>query len=1266
MSIESVNIKSKQIVDTVGSTTSGSRTDSVSQPINMKSGAPTPEENQKRELEFINSTEFKNCSDKDKLELLKQQFPYLAGLSDEKLKEHLTQLKVASEKNSTTQDSQTDISAKSQPSATANSSETSATSELEQLAERYCQENNIKNADIDVVISKLSAKKRVGNLTKTEQRILDLYNQKGINSVELVDTDDYFKTDEHGHSIPSEQFLLLSPERKIQIAIQKHLEKTVKDYDKLSDEEKQKLLSKNCSDMNELLQKHYGDISSRERLSANALCVVLAAGKDSTIEDMAALSREQLDEKIINSNIKQFEVFGQELKNATGNENLKPSDITNIAVDFTSRIQMKRLIINYDAEYQKLATDEDKQAYIEKKYDEYLQKELMQIPENTPDRLEKASSKLLSSVTEALCNPKHMEFLDDTYIDPVLKYDSAIRFLEESLKGPISQNERKKVEADLNEKKLFKHIYVAGYCKNFEYIDVNSQNEILEKVIKSKDSTPEIRETAKKFLESNKRKASISSEDNQSFIMLKDEAISLMQYCGINAETTSDEIVNIANNFDDKKEYYSKLLVAADFEDSKVLEKNIIEAMKKEGFSDKEIDELVNSDHRLSMMVSNAETSAIEIKAMVPRLKGRGPLCKRIAMESQGWFEETKDKATLATAFADTHSVEVAKGFNKYNTKEQTTEVFEILSKDKNMSCASLANLTENVIETAKDDKSRVDLASVLSKLGNSTILEGLAAGSDSIKNNNYKTQYNTVITDSAKNYSPEIQKNVQTVLTTGEISTQTKSNSEPAISSYHASADTYSSNERTSAVVQGNSTQHAVAQGNGSQSNIVQGQSPTLSNLGTHVQNNIPTDRIVGAGINADRIDVTSSGIEASSTKTSVNSEQIKANAAKNQAQANQKMKDIALDNVAQVKQKIDDSIAEWELKKELKLSDEAVEELKQAAVSEALDEYILENLTQKEVIISQLMNAETISEVYDILYSNLGSKVHQKFIDALASYGSSGAVRSFIKSKAGNTDVIKELLIKTTNNTVRNELLGMLPSSDVIELLEKNLITNIDGVDHKILYQYLSSNIYSMTQTNFANYLKYLPFDEREKLVEMRNKAYGIQTRQNETEHQVKEEQPQVVNESRAESSPVATNPQSGTNSQKVNNKLQTENPQTKFAAGETRKTLADGRVITNQGTTFAGVSNNQANEEGYRVIDPKQAKQDGSPIGMNDEVLTPGSAEWLRKYNKQAPTVAFTMGALEEQEERTGGNFGSNRVPIGRPIKKKYNPNSFNTMS
>ena len=239
------------------------------------------------------------------------------------------------------------------------------------------------------------------------------------------------------------------------------------------------------------------------------------------------------------------------------------------------------------------------------------------------------------------------------------------------------------------------------------------------------------------------------------------------------------------------------------------------------------------------------------------------------------------------------------------------------------------------------------------------------------------------------------------------------------------------------------------------------------------------------------------------------------------------------------------------------------------------------------------------------------------------------------------------------------------------VSELLEKNLITALNSIDHKIIYEYLAKNIYSMTQTNFANYLKYLPLDEREKLIALRNKAYGVnptQTQQAEVQVQTTQgaqQNGQNVAQTQPAQPKVATNPQTQqhTPNTKKADEPQTENPQTKFKAGETTKILNDGRVITSLGTSFARISDNT--EEGFRIVDPKANKKakEGAPIGMNDEVLVPGSQEWLMKYNKQAPKTAFTMAALEEQAEDTGLNLGSNHAKIGQPIKKKYNPNNFN---
>ena len=613
---------------------------------------------------------------------------------------------------------------------------------------------------------------------------------------------------------------------------------------------------------------------------------------------------------------------------------------------------------------------------------------------------------------------------------------------------------------------------------------------------------------------------------------------------------------------------------------------------------------------------------------------------------------------------------------SKVNTEEIPSDVY--------------ADYGEALVVQTKGDENKVTVGKGLGSLGNAALTEGVAAGGQSITDQNLRNQYNSIITQAAQNYPPEVQQTIQTALTTGQISEQTRNNSAPASNSYYPEADTY-----TPPTTFGNTnsnTNNSNTYSNTHNSNYSsQTTTQTYSNQGTtsnpsfnptevYTSNVYPQNTYSNSfvtpdietsirGYNPTTPSVETSNYTVSSTSTAkVDHQQVRENAAAKQAEANQQMKDLALENAAEVKQQIEESIAEWELKQELKLSDEVVSELKEIAASEALEEFIQTNPTKKQEIIQKLSSATSLSEVYDILLSNLGSKVHQKFIENLASAGSTSEVRAFLKSKAGNTAVIKEILLRTSNQTLRSELINMLPACDVIELLENNLISTLNSVDHKIIYEYLAKNIYSMTQTNFANYLKYLPFDEREKLIAMRNQAYGIKSEQDkkadvkvETTTQGAQQDQQTVAQNQPTQPKVATNPQNPQPHTPATKKPEaTINPQTQLRSNETRRVLNDGRIATSQDTTYAGLSNKA--EEGIKIIDPNAEKKakEGAHIGMNGEVLVPGSQAWLTQYNKQAP--AFTMAALEEQAEDTGLNLGSNHAKNGQLIKKEK-PNGFN---
>ena len=64
-----------------------------------------------------------------------------------------------------------------------------------------------------------------------------------------------------------------------------------------------------------------------------------------------------------------------------------------------------------------------------------------------------------------------------------------------------------------------------------------------------------------------------------------------------------------------------------------------------------------------------------------------------------------------------------------YNSIDQTTEVFDLLGKDKDVNAGDLSIFAENIIETSTSDNNRLALADRLSDMGNPAILEGIAAG---------------------------------------------------------------------------------------------------------------------------------------------------------------------------------------------------------------------------------------------------------------------------------------------------------------------------------------------------------------------------------------------------------------------------------------------------------------------------------------------------------------------------------------------------------
>lgn len=1268
MALDVSKLRQQEQVQATGNNPAASTSaSSSSQPIDMKTGTMTAEEKQAKVLEFIKSGEFKECPDDQKLELLKQQFPELAELSEENLVKYFTealntlstedQAKIVEtlahtfKSETLVAEHCTELASLETPEVETEPKATEAqdtnTSELEQLAEKYCTNNDIENADINDIIAKIATKEQLDetSLTEDERKILEIYRKntepEDNASIKLMDTQKYYQTKD-GKTTISDEYYLLSSTEQVQVTLQKYLEDSDKEFAQLPDSEKQKVLNENFIELTQIIGKDesWSKIGSNEVASQVAFSLIMVAKHNN-------ISLQELNNKDINE-IKALIDKGQtaikeQFKELTG------AVLTPQAMNILQNQNfIKRALIKSDPSFTKLTKDEQ-QKIIDKKLQEYYDIELEKIkathPHLSDEKLEAlAIRELNGTLAVALENCKDgniIEYINSSYKDEnkVKNIKGRIEILNSEIAAlPKNSPLRREKEKELRHKQFDRWIYQNN--PDFDKLTPDEKQEYFSKIANDETVPEHIRHQAAQHVQSHNQAHDYDENSNYDSFQITNNVYEFRETYNISGETTAEDITAITKNIKSKHkrgEFYGQLMLASTTVDDPVKFMNEVEAaMLKDGFTPEEIKKFKLGKEHILHQVANIRNG--EDACNFRHIHGDCHETSKVAQYVAKWLTDPNEQAIAAKGYLDKYSKEIATGMNLYNSIDQTTEVFDLLGKDKDVNAGDLSIFAENIIETSTSDNNRLALADRLSDMGNPAILEGIAAGVDSIQNQSYRNQYNSIVNQAAQNYPPEVQQTIRTALTTGQVSQETRNNTESA-------SNTYYSGTNNSGVTNKNTY------------NTHQ-QAPTYTS--SNNQNNL--------GVTKTTLE---NNVNPTVQKSNTDAAKIKEQAINNEAQANQKMKDIALENVAEVKQKIDESIAEWELKQELKLSDEVISELKEIAASEALEEYIQANPTKKEQIIQKLSNATSLSEVYDILLSNLGSKVHQKFIDNLARSGSTSEVRAFIKSKAGNTAVIKEILLRTSNQTLRSELINMLPASDVIELLEKNLITALNSIDHKIIYEYLAKNIYSMTQTNFANYLKYLPLDEREKLIALRNKAYGVnptQTQQAEVQVQTTQgaqQNGQNVAQTQPAQPKVATNPQTQqhTPNTKKADEPQTENPQTKFKAGETTKILNDGRVITSLGTSFAGISDNT--EEGFRIVDPKANKKakEGAPIGMNDEVLVPGSQEWLMKYNKQAPKTAFTMAALEEQAEDTGLNLGSNHAKIGQPIKKKYNPNNFN---
>lgn len=592
-----------------------------------------------------------------------------------------------------------------------------------------------------------------------------------------------------------------------------------------------------------------------------------------------------------------------------------------------------------------------------------------------------------------------------------------------------------------------------------------------------------------------------------------------------------------------------------------------------------------------------------------------------------------------------------------------------------NISSANKAIFAQDLVTNAKVNGSQEQLnfAKSMSQINDPAVTEGLAAASKSV-DKSVRSQYNSYVESAAKNYPPAEQAKISNAMRTGEISQETLTKTTPSSAQAKDNNQTQNhvNNNQQASQKQGSKAQGAAQNvptsanlknttpTSGGRTSGIQTGSATVStgtnsksahisagSTGAVANNSTTNSRSSISRQNIDSVSATTGSVSRANlnTTSTASSKQVD-ETAKLEAKRDEVAQE-ALDTSNNIKE----SIAEHEKEKLIETA------LKQSVEEIAADEEFKATVEDKQIaeLRNKLKNASNIKDVFDII-SSLGENAQSVFFDRITK---SKYLNSFIEHINDNSTLLK-LYNSSATDAAKRIVLTKLGDT-IYSLLENNKISddNLSSIDYKIFKNYLTQNISSVNNAKFARFLKYLPLDEREKLTKLRNEVKGIDNQVSQSRLQ-RDAQPQLSQPAIQYDEPSL---KENTPQPEQKSKVQQPQPQPKFEANETTKTLADGTIITRQGTAFGAISN--VEDDSYRIVSPQElARQKGDPIGMNDEVLTPGSTEWQLKYNKQqAPQhTAFTMAALEDEEEDFGGTFGPAKVGMGKRINKKFPPKGF----
>lgn len=1031
---ENQNVTSPAQTETAGSVGNGQNT--TSQPTDLTSKPAEQTEKNNEVLQYLTSDEFKNLSEEEKLKVFKEK--YCLGLSDEEAaKLYKTATKTAAE---FAQHVSFETETSENTSSTGSKGAEAEIAAKKEIVNILKAEQGIENptvADIHNYLKNLKQEE----LTPEQAKLLKTYNQladagfKDLQPAQSSTSAEVKKDD----LIPIEQrlnlnFMKKSQKEKVEMVMDAFLTKNDPEYANLSAEEK----AEKCAyEANKLAKKYGYDLNSTNIYTQKYTTEII-----SLLSDMHANGEKLSDLPTGKNALKEKAnlAFNNTLKKNLNNilnspqmENKTPTE---------QLVMIGDIILHDNKEYMSLSTKDKRDSILEILKDKGF-------PIITTGKSDEEIDNSIGTIK--------LIIQDFASIGKEVSFDSYMQRLHTPKRfyNILTQIERNHPEAKSNKEFQQRKEYTKalGEVDN-EILKENPDKEITDRdrieYLESKKNLSQEESWILNHLQNKERNLSKKFSD-------KDLIEKRINQHTLNIGRMGNDKNEINNyyteeferikNISDKKESYSEFVALISSPDcpAEVIDK-IIELAESKPYLKKEINRILSlRANEATLVYENGQAAGYA-------------LCK--IDNSQYAQDETSRLAQQATSFV---TADLTTWFNKYGkvdlvnacavgiagkNAEAAAETVKLISKSGEFTDKSLSDFTNEIIVNVNKNnpENLVDFANEFSNLNNAAVTTGLASAYNSV-NDDYKSAYKSVVDNavSSSNFTAEQKSQISTAYKTGKNPIPENNSS---ISNQAAARTTEQKTSQLTATVQSATVQNPITSHTVTADAKV---SPTLDNAVTSAKTSATAS--------------TGKETEVSSARTT---------------------KQEALSNATSTKSAIDNSIKEWEAKNNTKLTPKALDSLKTAVSASVIEEISSGSQQDSEQIRKLVNNASSVNDLYSKLLDIYGVKIQDKFVELLASNGSSSQVSFFAKNNNG--DVIKNLYLKCDKATLKTELLNMLPKSTIAEMFRAGQIEDLSVIDYKIIEEHMKSNLSSMSNAEFAKYLKFLPFDVRQELCRIR----------------------------------------------------------------------------------------------------------------------------------------------------------------------------------